>query len=128
MYRNDFSYFQDWGKLPSQLRKTLKISLNCWEMPFFCSFKIFTGMLFGPDSDVTRAILKLVYRFGIPNSNPQMLKSVDFWYKLLSMFLVTEPRERCFELFRMENSQWVLLGRAYSAAPDSGYDTARWFV
>ena len=27
----------------------LKLSLNCWEMLFFSSFKIFTGMLFGPD-------------------------------------------------------------------------------
>ena len=27
----------------------LKKSLNCWEMSFFSSFKIFTGMLFGPD-------------------------------------------------------------------------------
>ena len=31
------------------MRKTLKISLNCWQMSFFSSFKIFTGMLFGPD-------------------------------------------------------------------------------
>ena len=27
----------------------LKKSLKCWEMSFFSSFKIFTGMLFGPD-------------------------------------------------------------------------------
>ena len=27
----------------------LKKSLNCWEMSFSSSFKIFTGMLFGPD-------------------------------------------------------------------------------
>ena len=27
----------------------LKISLNCREMSFFRSFKIFTGMLFGPN-------------------------------------------------------------------------------
>ena len=27
----------------------LKKSLHCWEMSFFSSFKIFTGMLFGPD-------------------------------------------------------------------------------
>ena len=40
------------------------------------------------------------------------------------MFLVTEPRERCFELFKTQNSQkfpgfcpWTLLGRAYSADP-----------
>ena len=26
----------------------LKISLNCWEMSFFSSFEMFTGMLFGP--------------------------------------------------------------------------------
>ena len=70
--------------------------------------------------------MKLVYQFGIPNSNPQMLKSVDFWCKLSSTFLVAEPREQCFELFRMQNSQkfpgfcpWTSLARAYSIAPDS---------
>ena len=77
-------------------------------------------------SDISRAILKLVYRFGIPNSNPQILKSFDFWCKLSSKFLLAKPREWCFELFRMQNSQkfpgfcpWTPLGRAYSAAPDS---------
>ena len=83
-------------------------------------------------SVVSRAILKLVYWFGIPNSNPQMLISVDFWCKLLSMFLVAELRERCFELFRLQNSQkfpgfcpWTPLGRAYSTTPDSL--AAEWF-
>ena len=77
-------------------------------------------------SAISRAVLKLVYLFGIPNSNPQMLKSVDFWCKLSSTFLVAEPREWCFELFRMQNSQtfpgfcpWTPLGRAYSIVPDS---------
>ena len=77
-------------------------------------------------SAVSRDILKPVYRFGIPNSNTQTLKSVDFWCKLSSTLLVAEPRERCFELFRTQNSQkfpgfrhWTPLGRAYSAAPDS---------
>ena len=28
----------------------LKILLNCWEISFFRIFKIFTGMLFGPDN------------------------------------------------------------------------------
>ena len=76
-------------------------------------------------SVVSRAILKPVYRSGIPNSNPQTLRSVDFWCKLSSTFLVAEPRERCFELFRTQNSQkfpgfrpWTPLGRAYSATPD----------
>ena len=46
-------------------------------------------------SAVSRAILKPVYRFGIPNSNTQTLKSVDFWCKLSSTFPVAEPRERC---------------------------------
>ena len=76
------------------------------------------------NSDVSRAILKPVCQFRIPN--PQTLKSVDFWCKLSSTFLVAEPRERCFELFRTQNSQkfpgfrpWTPLGRAYSAAPDS---------
>ena len=61
-----------------------------------------------------------------PELKPQTLKSVDFWCKLSSTFLVAEPRERCFELFRTQNSQkylgfcpWTPLGRAYSAAPDS---------
>ena len=78
------------------------------------------------------------------NSNPQTLKNVDLWCKLSSMFLVTEWREWCFELFRTQNSQkfpgfcpWTQLGRAYSAVPDSpatqqypqkiaGYSTAEW--
>ena len=41
-------------------------------------------------------------------------------------FHVAEPREWCFELFRMQNSQtfpgfcpWTPLGRAYSTTPDS---------
>ena len=51
-------------------------------------------------SAVSRAILKPVYRFGIPNSNQQTLKSVDFWYELSSTFVIAEPRERCFELIQ----------------------------
>ena len=77
-------------------------------------------------SAISRAILKPVHWFGIPNSNPQTLKSVNFWCKLLSTFLVAKPREPCFELFRMQNSQkfpgfhtWTPLGRAYSTTPDS---------
>ena len=77
-------------------------------------------------SAISRTILKPVYQFGIPNSNPQMLKSVDFWCKLLSTFLVAEPRQQCFELFKTQNSQtfpgfhpWTPLGRACSATPDS---------
>ena len=34
----------------------------------------------------------------IPNSDPQTLKSVDFWCKFSSPFIVAEPRERCVEL------------------------------
>ena len=77
-------------------------------------------------SAISRAILKSVYQIGIPNSNPQTLKSVNFWCKLSSTFFIAEPRQRCFELFRMQNSQkfpglcpWTPLGRVYSAAPDS---------
>ena len=44
-------------------------------------------------SAVSRAILKRIYQFGIPNSNPHMLKSIDFWCKLSSTFLVTESQE-----------------------------------
>ena len=91
-----------------------------------CCFFLYKKQSGYPDSVISRAILKPVYRFGIPNSNAQMLKSLDFWCKLLSMFLVAEPREQCFELFRMQNSQkfpgfrpWTPLGRAYSATPDS---------
>ena len=61
-----------------------------------------------------------------------MLKSVDFWCKLSSTFLVAEPRGQCFELFRTQNSQkfpgfypCTPLGRAYSSAPDS--PAAQWF-
>ena len=57
-----------------------------------------------------------------PKLRPQTLKSVDFWCKLSSPFIVTEPQEQCFELFRMQNSQhfpgfhpWTPLGKAYSA-------------
>ena len=88
--------------------------------------KICNQSLKGIASAVSRVILKLVYQFGIPNSNPQTLKSVDLWCKLSSTFLVAEPREQCFESFRMQNSQkfpgfhpWTPLGRAYSTAPDS---------
>ena len=40
--------FRTEGNCPVE-KDILKISLNCWEMSFFSSFKIFTGMLFGPD-------------------------------------------------------------------------------
>ena len=89
-----------------------------------CKWLLLTGVNF--ICVVSRAILKSVYRFGIPNSNPQMLKSVDFWCKLLSTFHVAESREQCFELFRMQNSQkfpgfcpWTPLGRDYSTTSDS---------
>ena len=42
-------------------------------------------------SAASRAILKLVYRFGIPNSDPQTLKSVDYCCKLSSPFVVAKP-------------------------------------
>ena len=41
--------FRTEGNCPVE-KDILKISLNCWEMSFFSSFKIFTGMLFGPDN------------------------------------------------------------------------------
>ena len=40
--------FRTEGNCPVK-KDILKISLNCREMSFFRSFKIFTGMLFGPD-------------------------------------------------------------------------------
>ena len=93
-----------------------------WNLTFSrCYINNFTR-----SSAISRAILKPVYQFGIPNSNLQTLKSVDFWCKLSSTLLVAEPREQCFELFRKQNNQkfpgfhpWTPLGRAYSTAPDS---------
>ena len=41
--------FRTEGNCPVK-KDILKISLNCREMSFFRSFKIFTGMLFGPDN------------------------------------------------------------------------------
>ena len=35
-------------------------------------------------------------------------KSVNFWCKLSSSFVVAEPREPCSELFAMQNSQYFL--------------------
>ena len=90
---------------------------------FFISF-VLTTLMESHSSVVSRAILKPLCHFGIPNSDPQTLKSVDFWRKLLSLFVVAEPREQCFEPFRMQNSQnfpglclWIPLERAYSAPP-----------
>ena len=78
----------------------------------------------------SRATLKPVYWFGIPNSDPQTLKRVDFCCKLLSLFIVTEPREQYFELFRMQNSQnftwlhpWTPLRSAYSTPPPNRHST-----
>ena len=50
-------------------------------------------------SAVSRAILELVYRFGIPNSDPQILKNVRLVIYLfnlkhcLSLFIVTDSHE-----------------------------------
>ena len=63
-------------------------------------------------SVVSRAILQPVYQFGTPNSYYQTLKSVDFWCKLLSLLVVAEPQEQCFELIRMQTCQnflWLYL-------------------
>ena len=83
---------------------------------FFISF-VLTTLMESHSSVVSRGILKPLCHFGIPNSDPQTLKSVDFWRKLLSPFVVAEP-------FRMQNSQnfpglcpWIPLERAYSAPP-----------
>ena len=63
-------------------------------------------------SAVSRAILKPVYGFGIPNSNPQTLKSVKINSsknrQLTFQTLVpqcVEPQEGCFELLRIQNRQ-----------------------
>ena len=45
-----------------------KISLTCWEMSFFSSFKIFTGMLFGPDD--------------LCESRVDIIKDISFLYQL----------------------------------------------
>ena len=53
--------FRTEGNYPVE-KDILKISLNCREMPFFSSFKIFTGMLFRLDElcesgeDITKDI------------------------------------------------------------------------
>ena len=57
----------------------------------------------GNISAISRAILKPVHWFEIPNSDPKTLKSVDFCCKFSSPFVVAEPQERYFELFRMQN-------------------------
>ena len=66
--------------------KTLKLS---------CHIKLSSS-----NSAVSKAILNPVYGFGIPNSDPQTLKSVNFWCNLSSPFIVAEPREQCFELIQ----------------------------
>ena len=72
-------------------------------------------------SAIFRAISKLVYPFGIPSSDPQTPNNVDFWCKLSSLFVFAEPQERCFELFRIPNSQifrglcsWTTVWKDYS--------------
>ena len=73
--------------------------------------------------------MKAVYRSGIPNSDPQTLKSVKInssknrqltFHTLVPQCV--EPQEGCFELLRMQNRQnfpglcfWSPLGRADSA-------------
>ena len=73
--------------------------------------------------------MKAAYRSGIPNSDPQTLKSVKInssknrqltFHTLVPQCV--EPQEGCFELLRMQNRQnfpglcfWSPLGRADSA-------------
>ena len=73
--------------------------------------------------------MKALYRSGIPNSDPQTLKSVKInssknrqltFHTLVPQCV--EPQEECFELLRMQNRQnfpglcfWSPLGRADSA-------------
>ena len=73
--------------------------------------------------------MKAVYRSGIPNSDPQTLKSVKInssKNRQLTFHILVpqrvEPQEGCFELLRMQNRQnfpglcfWSPLGRADSA-------------
>ena len=60
-------------------------------------------------SAVSRAILKPVYQFGIPNSDPPNYQiNLSKNRKLTLHTLVpqcVEPQEGCFELLRMQNSQ-----------------------
>ena len=70
-------------------------------------------------SAVSRAILKPVYGFGIPKSNPQTLKSVKINSsknrQLTFQTLVpqcVEPQEGCFELLRIQNRQKFFWGFA----------------
>ena len=73
--------------------------------------------------------MKAVYRSGMPNSDPQTLKSVKInssknrqWTFHILVPQRVEPQEGCFELLRMQNRQnfpglcfWSPLGRADSA-------------
>ena len=100
------------NKNPNKHSFTLLIAIAFKYHHYECCFS-HIHLIPNPVSATSRAILKPVYWFEIPNSDPQTLKSVDFWCKLLPPLL---------SLFRMKNSQNFLglcpltpLGRAYSA-------------
>lgn len=80
-------------------------------------------------SSIYRAMLKPVYRFGIPKSDPRTLKNANLIHLKIdksSLFVVTEPRERCFALFRMQNNQTFLVFHHWTplGAPHPPYSLA----
>ena len=67
------------------------------------------------------AIFQLVYQFGIPNSDPQTLKSLKIDSSKNRKVTAHALVPQCFELLRRQNIQnfpglcpWTPLGRAYS--------------
>ena len=60
---------------------------RCNEPVILLSF-VLTTLMESHSSTISRAILKPLQQFVIPNSDLQTLKSVDFWCKLLSCLLL----------------------------------------
>ena len=58
----DLAIFRTEGIFPVE-KDILKMSLNCGEMSFFSSFKIFTGMLFGSDDLMKRRYYERYFIF-----------------------------------------------------------------
>ena len=74
------------------IQKLAKVSMSNWVM---------TGLT----SVVSRAIFKLVYWLGIPNSEHQTVKSIKINSPQNRQMTIAELRERCFELYTMQNNQ-----------------------
>ena len=101
--RDTIRHLKTFGVISNEMPVLLFIL--CW-----CYFSCLQMYIFS--SAVSRAILKLVYRLGIPNSGAQTLKTVKINYSKDRQMTIhalvpqcAEPWERCFELFGMQNSQ-----------------------